>query len=85
MNVSESSARRGRKRAFRKNPSAPSHGGGMGPVNMGTMTVTGVDMNRDGIPDVLQQPQCGLGPQGGGCSCPVWSSSEHGHDYRDRC
>merc|ERR1712012_1107965 len=24
-----------------------------------TMTVTGVDMNRDGIPDVLQQPQVG--------------------------
>ena len=26
-----------------------------------TMTVTGVDMNRDGIPDVLQQPQVGYG------------------------
>ena len=26
-----------------------------------TMTVTGVDMNRDGIPDVLQQPQVGHG------------------------
>ena len=24
------------------------------------MTVTSVDMNRDGIPDVLQQPQFGL-------------------------
>merc|ERR1712136_617183 len=24
-----------------------------------TVTVTGVDMNRDGIPDVLQQPQSG--------------------------
>eukprot|EP00450_Noctiluca_scintillans_P011998 CAMPEP_0194501182 /NCGR_PEP_ID=MMETSP0253-20130528/21718_1 /TAXON_ID=2966 /ORGANISM="Noctiluca scintillans" /LENGTH=44 /DNA_ID= /DNA_START= /DNA_END= /DNA_ORIENTATION= len=23
------------------------------------MTVTGVDLNRDGIPDVLQQPQVG--------------------------
>uniref|UniRef100_A0A7S1FHF2 Uncharacterized protein n=1 Tax=Noctiluca scintillans TaxID=2966 RepID=A0A7S1FHF2_NOCSC len=26
-----------------------------------TMTVTGVDLNRDGIPDVLQQPQLGYG------------------------
>ena len=26
-----------------------------------TMTVTGVDMNRDSIPDVLQQPQVGYG------------------------
>ena len=26
-----------------------------------TMTVTGVDMNRVGIPDVLQQPQVGHG------------------------
>ena len=25
------------------------------------MTVTGVDLNRDGIPDVLQQPQVGFG------------------------
>ena len=24
------------------------------------MTVTGVDMNRDGSPDVLQQPQIGI-------------------------
>merc|ERR1712107_956188 len=29
--------------------------------NGSTMTVTGVDMNRDGIPDVLQQPQVGYG------------------------
>ena len=27
---------------------------------MGTMTVTGVDMNRDGIPDVVQQPRIGI-------------------------
>merc|ERR1712136_560683 len=26
-----------------------------------TMTVTGIDMNRDGIPDVLQQAQVGYG------------------------
>ena len=32
------------------------------PVNFGsTMTVTGVDMNSDGIPRVLQQPQVGHG------------------------
>ena len=28
------------------------------------MTVTGVDMNRDGIPDFLRQPQNGSAPQG---------------------
>ena len=27
------------------------------------MTVTDADMNRNGIPDVLQQPQFGLAPQ----------------------
>ena len=32
--------------------------------NMGTMTVTGVDMNRDGTPDVVQQPQIGIAPKG---------------------
>ena len=32
----------------------------MEPVNFGSkMTVTSVDMNRDGIPDVLEQPQDG--------------------------
>ena len=34
------------------------------PLNMGTMTVTGVDMNRDGTLDVVQQPQIGIAPQG---------------------
>ena len=34
------------------------------PVNRGMMTVEGVDMNCDGIPDLLQQPQSGLAPQG---------------------
>ena len=31
---------------------------------MDTMTVTDVDVNRDDTPDVLQQPQSGLAPQG---------------------
>ena len=30
------------------------------PVNMGMMTVKGADMNRDGDPNVLQQPQIGI-------------------------
>ena len=31
---------------------------------MGTITVTGVDMNRDGSPDDLQQPQIGIAHKG---------------------
>ena len=43
------------------------------------MTVTGVELNRDGIPDVLQQPQVGYGvPVQYGCTRTVWSSSDHG-------
>ena len=34
------------------------------PVNIGTMTVTGVDMNRDSSPDGLQQPQIGIAHKG---------------------
>ena len=33
-------------------------------MNIDTMTVTDADMNRNDIPDVLQQPQLGLAPQG---------------------
>ena len=31
---------------------------------MGTMTVAGADMNRDGSPDGLQQPQVGIAHKG---------------------
>ena len=31
---------------------------------MGAMTVTDVDLNRDGIPDVVQQPQFGIALKG---------------------
>ena len=33
-------------------------------MNIGTMTMTAVDMNRDGSPDVLQQPQIGITHKG---------------------
>ena len=40
-----------------------------------TMTATGVDLNRDGMSDVLQQPQVGIV-----CptrsTCPVWRTTE---------
>ena len=42
------------------------------------MTGTGVDVNRYGTPDGLQQPQTGIAPQGVCCSYAAWSSCELG-------
>ena len=49
------------------------------------MTVTGVDMNRDGIPDVLQQPQFGLAPQGFATPVLRGAPVNKEHDDRDKC
>ena len=55
------------------------------PVNMDTTIVTGVDMNRNDNPDVLTTTVVWSCASGFCYSCPIWSSSEHRHDDRDRC
>ena len=57
------------------------------PVNFGSMmTVTGVDMSRDGIPDVLQQPQVGYSasvPYGALVAAPTFQTvtAQPGYQY----
>ena len=49
------------------------------------MTVTDADMNRNDNPDVLQQPQFGLAPQGFPTPVLYGAPVHIGMTTRDRC